>query len=98
MTDKIELEIDGKTLALGAVSGLLATFWNIAPFILPARTSAFFTQNSTLLILLGVTGFILTLFQSSQITNEGISLPKISVYSAIAGFLIIGVGDTQLLL
>jgi copper chaperone CopZ len=91
MTEKIEFEIEGKTLALGAVSGLVATFWKTAPLFLPTRTSVFFTQNSMLLGLLGLTGLIFTLLQATEISNEGISIPKISAYSAAAGFLIFAV-------
>ncbi|MDY6789013.1 MAG: heavy-metal-associated domain-containing protein, partial [Candidatus Nanohaloarchaea archaeon] len=33
----------------------------------------------------------LTVFQASRFTDDGVSIPRVSVYSAIAGFLIVGV-------
>jgi copper chaperone CopZ len=82
--------VDTTTVAGGAVGAFVATLWSTAPVFLSGTTAAAITQNQVFFILLGTAIAAGSILYTSSFRN-GLSIPKHSLYSGLAAFLIVGV-------
>lgn len=90
MSEQLKLTVDGTTLLGGAIGAVIATLWSTAPVFLSGPGVAAITSNQKLLMFLGSAIMVGSLLYSADY-RDGFSIPKTSLYTGVAAFLIVGI-------
>ncbi|MDY6770736.1 MAG: heavy-metal-associated domain-containing protein [Candidatus Nanohaloarchaea archaeon] len=90
MTDTITLDINMTAVIGGAIAGLVTTSWNFLPLLLSPNLAGAVMQFRPLLIFSGLTAGLGTLLLSTEYRGNRLSLPRKTVATVVAAFLVFG--------